>query len=65
MIKLKVGGEPTSPDDVDHLHEHFVDPVSICNGRYLAPSRPGFSAAMRPESLQQYRYPDGPARSEA
>src|SRR6185369_9893594 len=36
---------------VDHLHEHFVDPVSITNGRYLAPSRPGFSAQMRPESL--------------
>jgi L-fuconate dehydratase len=49
---------------VDHLHEHFVDPVSIRNGRYLAPSRPGFSAAMRPESLQQYRYPDGPVWSQ-
>jgi L-alanine-DL-glutamate epimerase-like enolase superfamily enzyme len=50
---------------VDHLHEHFVDPVSISNGRYLAPSRPGFSAEMRPESLQQDRYPDGQVWSEA
>ncbi len=44
---------------VDHLHEHFLDPVTIRNGRYLAPSRPGFSSEMQPKSLEQYRYPDG------
>ena len=26
---------------VDHLHEHFVDPVRIVNGRYAAPLAPG------------------------
>ena len=45
---------------VDHLHEHFVDPVQLREGRYLAPSRPGFSAEMKPESLEQFRYPEGP-----
>jgi len=45
---------------VDHLHEHFVDPVRVERGRYLAPLAPGFSAAMRPESLSDYAYPDGP-----
>ena len=25
---------------VDHLHEHFDDPVRVANGRYLAPSAP-------------------------
>jgi L-fuconate dehydratase len=45
---------------VDHLHEHFVDPVVIRSGRYVLPSRPGYSAEMRPESLARYRYPDGP-----
>jgi L-fuconate dehydratase len=45
---------------VDHLHEHFVEPVQIRNGRYLAPSAPGFSAEMHPHSLAQYRFPDGP-----
>lgn len=44
---------------VDHLHEHFVDPVVIANGRYLAPDRPGFSAEMRPETLARYAFPDG------
>jgi L-alanine-DL-glutamate epimerase-like enolase superfamily enzyme len=46
---------------VDHLHEHFVDPVVVDNGRYAAPLSPGFSATMRPASLATYTYPDGPA----
>jgi L-fuconate dehydratase len=45
---------------VDHLHEHFVDPVVIRGGRYQAPAAPGFSATMRPETLTTYAYPDGP-----
>ncbi len=45
---------------VYHLHEHFVDPVVIRNGRYVAPSAPGFSATMRPETLVAYAYPHGP-----
>ncbi|MEV1332197.1 enolase C-terminal domain-like protein [Micromonospora costi] len=46
---------------VDHLHEHFVDPVRIRDGRYLLPERPGYSATMRPESIARFRFPDGPA----
>jgi L-fuconate dehydratase len=45
---------------VDHLHEHFTDPVVIRDGRYVPPAAPGFSATMRPESLAAYSYPDGP-----
>ncbi|THA67596.1 fuconate dehydratase [Streptomyces sp. A0958] len=45
---------------VDHLHEHFVDPTVIENGRYTAPSSPGFSARMRPESIAAHSYPHGP-----
>jgi L-fuconate dehydratase len=45
---------------VDHLHEHFVDPVVIRNGHYIAPQAPGFSAQMHASTLTQYRYPDGP-----
>jgi L-fuconate dehydratase len=44
---------------VDHLHVHFVDPVCVRKGRYLAPSRPGFSAEMLPQSLRDYSFPDG------
>ncbi|MTK03982.1 enolase C-terminal domain-like protein [Micromonospora sp. CP22] len=46
---------------VDHLHEHFVDPVRTRDGRYLLPTAPGYSATMRPESITTFRFPDGPA----
>ncbi|MFB9894292.1 L-fuconate dehydratase [Planobispora takensis] len=44
---------------VDHLHEHFVDPVVIRKGAYTAPSRPGFGAEMHAESIADHTYPDG------
>jgi len=44
---------------VDHLHEHFVDPVRVADGRYLAPTAPGYSIEIRPESLAEYAFPDG------
>lgn len=44
---------------VDHLHEHFVDPVVMRNGRYLLPSAPGYSITMKPASLAAHAYPDG------
>ncbi len=44
---------------VDHLHEHFVNPVTIKNGAYLPPTVPGYSITMKPESLLSYAYPAG------
>jgi L-fuconate dehydratase len=45
---------------VDHLHEHFVNPVVIERGHYRAPTAPGFSAQLREESVAEYLYPSGP-----
>jgi L-fuconate dehydratase len=45
---------------VDHLHEHFVDPVRVSGGRYLAPTAPGMSAEIVAGSVAAYRFPDGP-----
>jgi L-fuconate dehydratase len=44
---------------VDHLHEHFVDPVVISGGAYRVPEAPGFSSRLQPESLEKYSFPDG------
>jgi L-fuconate dehydratase len=44
---------------VDHLHEHFEDPVVIRRGRYLPPTAPGYSIAIREASRAAHRYPDG------
>ena len=49
---------------VDHLHEHFVDPVRIRRGRYLLPQMPGYSSEIRLETLEQYCYPLGPVWKE-
>jgi L-fuconate dehydratase len=45
---------------VDHLHEHFTEPVRVEGGRYLLPRTPGY-AAMTPRALAEHRFPDGPA----
>jgi len=39
---------------VDHLHEHFVHPCTVVNGRYQAPAEPGFSIEMKPETLARF-----------
>jgi L-fuconate dehydratase len=44
---------------VDHLHEHFVDPVRIRNARYLVPIAPGYSITIKPESLDAFEFPAG------
>ena len=39
---------------VDHLHEHFLTPPVVRNGRYMPPSQPGFSIQMREASLSDF-----------
>jgi L-fuconate dehydratase len=46
---------------VDHLHEHFVDPVTIRRARYMPPAQPGYSTEIRPESRSEYQFPSGSA----
>jgi L-fuconate dehydratase len=44
---------------VDHLHEHFLDPVVIRRGRYMPPQKPGYSIEIYRESLIDYAFPGG------
>ena len=44
---------------VDHLHEHFAEPVRIADGRYVAPSLPGNGAEMLADSRTRWAFPDG------
>jgi len=46
---------------IDHLHEHFVDPAVVAHGRYRAPTVPGASTQMWPQSVADYSFPDGDA----
>ena len=45
---------------VDHLHEHFTDPVVVTGGRYAAPRTPGSGARMHASSVARYTFPSGP-----
>lgn len=44
---------------VDHLHEHFVEPVVIRQGRYQVPVQPGIGAEMHPSSVEKWTFPGG------
>ena len=44
---------------VDHLHEHFTEPVAISNGRYVAPKQPGNGAQMLPSSVERWTFSSG------
>ena len=59
-VRLRRGQSGTIDDRiieyVDHLHEHFVDPVRIADGHYLAPTSPGAGTEMTLEAQQQFRF---------
>ena len=44
---------------VDHLHEHFHDPVVVKNGAYMPPKSPGYSITMKSQSLEDYDFTNG------
>lgn len=44
---------------VDHLHEHFEEPVIIKNAAYMPPKKPGYSITMKEGSIRDYSYPNG------
>ncbi len=39
---------------VDHLHEHFVNPVQLKNVNYMPPNHPGFSIDLKPEVFKNF-----------
>ncbi len=41
---------------VDHLHEHFVVPTDVRNGRYWPPSAPGSGMEMLAASVEQHLF---------
>ena len=45
---------------VDHLHEHFVDPCIVQQGRYRLPELPGYSIEMHSATQSEFAYPQGP-----
>jgi L-fuconate dehydratase len=46
-------------EHVDHLHEHFADPVVVRAGRYVAPAAAGSGARMHMRSVLRHQFPHG------
>ena len=51
--------ERRSIEFVDHLHEHFIEPIDVRAGHYRAPRLPGAGMEMHAGSLARYAYPGG------
>jgi L-fuconate dehydratase len=60
-IAISATHEKSVLEYVDHLHEHFVDPVVIRTGHYIAPTSPGASITLKPEVFGVYIFPEGSA----
>ena len=58
-ISISASMEDRIIEYVDHLHEHFLDPVTIQNGAYMPPLEPGYSITMKEKSLSDYQFPQG------
>jgi len=48
---------------VDHLQNHFIEPVVAKAGHYMPPQLPGYSITMKSDSLAEYEFPNGPVWS--
>jgi L-fuconate dehydratase len=59
FVAVSGSAEGRTIEYVDHLHEHFVAPVRMREGRYLAPTEPGTGAEMHEASRARYAYPGG------
>ena len=44
---------------VDHLHEHFVEPINVHSGAYWPPSVPGAGTQMIAQTLADFEFPNG------
>jgi L-fuconate dehydratase len=62
-IAISASLERRAIEFADHLHEHFLTPVVLREGRYMPPLAPGFSIEMHADSLAVFEFPRGSAWS--
>ena len=51
--------EDRTTEFADHLHEHFVHPAVVRDGRYVLPRAPGYSVDLHPDSYAALTFPGG------
>jgi hypothetical protein len=52
--------EDRTTEYADHLHEHFVHPARIRDGRYVVPTAPGYSIDLHPSAYAELATPTVP-----
>jgi len=58
-IAVSASLEDRTTEYATHLHDHFLDPATVRNGRYVLTTTPGYSAELRPASFAELVYPSG------
>ena len=59
FVALSGQKEDRAIEFVDHLHEHFSDPIDVHDGRYWPTMRPGNSQEIFEQSFEDYLFPSG------
>lgn len=62
-IVLDAGSDKTITEHVALCSRHFEHPSRVRMGRLQLPDAPGYLSGIKPEAIQQHRFPDGDAWS--
>ena len=58
-VAVSASLEDRTTEYAPHLHELFVHPAVVRDGRYVVPEAPGYSMALHPWVFEQYTWPGG------
>ncbi|HEX4906552.1 MAG TPA: enolase C-terminal domain-like protein [Acidimicrobiales bacterium] len=58
-VAVSASLEDRTTEYASHLHEHFVHPALVKDGRYLVPEAPGYSMALVPGTFEALSWPGG------
>jgi L-fuconate dehydratase len=58
-VAVSASLEDRTTEYASHLHEHFVHPAVVRDGRYVVPEAPGYSMALVPGTFDALSWPGG------
>ena len=58
-VAVSASLEDRTTEYATHLHEHFVHPALVKDGRYVVPEAPGYSMALVPGTFDALSWPGG------
>jgi L-fuconate dehydratase len=58
-VSVSASLDDRTTEYASHLHEHFVHPAQVRDGRYVVPEAPGYSMALVPGTFEALTWPGG------